>query len=214
MHSGAQNSFSFMLLLYTINLCRLHCDARAVVGPVGDFSNEGPCNEAHRPQPHARRGGGLGAGDRPAPAWIEMPAKSTEQGRFLKHKKGDDMKRIILASLVQLLWVPVVQAQQNQTTATLASFPAPPGPGFYFASSLLQAADGNLYGAANQVIPITIGGITTYTYTGTVFRVAPDGTLTTVATIPTLERSENQLGFGPYSSLVQDANGNFYGTTY
>ncbi len=106
------------------------------------------------------------------------------------------------------------RAQQNQTTYTLASFPAPPGPGFSYASSLLQGSDGNFYGTHNEIIPITIGGLTTYTYTGTVFRVAPDGTLTTVATIPTLERSENRLGFGPYSSLVQDANGNFYGTTY
>ncbi len=126
------------------------------------------------------------------------------------------MKRIILAGFALLLCVPAGHAQQppNQTTYTLASFPAPPGTGFSFASSLLQGSDGNFYGTHNEIVPITIGGRTTYTYTGSVFRVALDGTLTTVATLPTVGPSDNQLGSGPYSGLVQDSNGNFYGTTY
>ncbi len=102
-------------------------------------------------------------------------------------------------------------AQQNQSIATLASFPRVAG--FHYPGSLLQVGD-NFYGTSCEVIPVIIGRETTYTYRGTFFRMAPDGTLTNLVSFPTIQDSPNQLGFGPFSGVVQDADGNFYGTTY
>lgn len=66
-------------------------------------------------------------------------------------------------------------------------------------ASLLQATDGNLYGT-------TVGG---GTYDdGTVFKITPHGTLTTLHSFDFTD------GFLPYAGLVQATDGNFYGTTF
>ncbi|PYV14648.1 MAG: hypothetical protein DMG21_17465, partial [Acidobacteria bacterium] len=65
-------------------------------------------------------------------------------------------------------------------------------------SALLQAADGNFYGTTAN------GG--TYGQ-GTVFAMAPDGTLLT------LVQFYGYKGANPQAALVEDANGNLYGTT-
>ncbi len=63
---------------------------------------------------------------------------------------------------------------------------------------LVQASDGNFYGTT------AFGGANG---SGTVFRITPDGTLTTLHSFNGFD------GFLPYSSLVLGTDGNLYGTT-
>jgi uncharacterized repeat protein (TIGR03803 family) len=69
-------------------------------------------------------------------------------------------------------------------------------------AGLVQAADGDLYG-------------TTYGYGayggGTVFKITPGGTLTTLYSFCSHGCTD---GRHPYAGLVQDTNGDFYGTTH
>lgn len=70
-------------------------------------------------------------------------------------------------------------------------------------TSLVQAADGNLYGT-------TIQGGTGYACTegcGTVFKITPAGVLMT------LHSFDSSDGASPYGNLIQATDGNFYGTT-
>jgi uncharacterized repeat protein (TIGR03803 family) len=67
------------------------------------------------------------------------------------------------------------------------------------ASALVQGTDGNFYGT-------TASGESNLA-SGTVFRITPDGTLTTLHTFGPKE------GFGSLAALVEDSNGYFYGTT-
>ena len=74
--------------------------------------------------------------------------------------------------------------------------------GFYPSASLVQATDGNFYGT-------TSGGGTSNTCTngcGTVFRITPSGTLTS------LHSFDGSDGIEPLSALVQATDGNLYGT--
>jgi uncharacterized repeat protein (TIGR03803 family) len=64
---------------------------------------------------------------------------------------------------------------------------------------LVQATDGNFYGTTSS------GGANVYY--GTVFKITPSGTLTT------LHSFDSSDGANPYAGLVQATNGNFYGTT-
>jgi uncharacterized repeat protein (TIGR03803 family) len=68
---------------------------------------------------------------------------------------------------------------------------------------LLQASDGNFYGTTSS------GG--EHDSGGTVFEITPSGTLTTVYNFCSLSGCTD--GAGPFAGLVQDINGNFYGTT-
>lgn len=70
------------------------------------------------------------------------------------------------------------------------------------APALIQATDGNFYGTAQ------LGGANS---DGTVFKITPEGTLTTLYTFCSQPNCTD--GSLPNSSLVQGANGNFYGTT-
>jgi uncharacterized repeat protein (TIGR03803 family) len=63
---------------------------------------------------------------------------------------------------------------------------------------LVQGSDGNFYGTTSS------GGVDGY---GTVFKVTPAGTLTTLHFFVYTD------GASPYAGLVQATNGNFYGTT-
>jgi len=86
-----------------------------------------------------------------------------------------------------------------QTFTTLASFNGPDGS--QPAAGLIQGADGNFYGTTN--------GGTQNALWGTVFKMTPSGTLTTLYDFFS---SDSGVGY-PLTSLVQAANGNFYGTT-
>jgi uncharacterized repeat protein (TIGR03803 family) len=69
-------------------------------------------------------------------------------------------------------------------------------------AGLVQATDGNFYGTTEG------GGNNGPDGYGTVFKMTPRGTLTT------LHRFDSTEGAYPYAGLVQASNGNFYGTTY
>ena len=76
-------------------------------------------------------------------------------------------------------------------------------------AGLLQGTDGNFYGTTQA------GGRNVdcdgYTGCGTIFKITPSGTLTTLYTFcPT---SPCRDGTDPYAALVQGTDGNFYGTT-
>jgi len=69
-------------------------------------------------------------------------------------------------------------------------------------AGLVQATNGDFYG--------TTDGGGSYGY-GTVFKITPSGTLTTLYSF--CSQSGCTDGSGPYAGLVQDTNGTFYGTT-
>jgi uncharacterized repeat protein (TIGR03803 family) len=75
--------------------------------------------------------------------------------------------------------------------------------GAYPVGVLILGTDGNLYGTT------AYGGMTSCTYgCGTLFKIPlGGGTLTTVALF------DNTNGYGPFAGLIEDAGGNFYGTT-
>lgn len=73
--------------------------------------------------------------------------------------------------------------------------------GTYSTARLIQTTDGNFYGTTQLG-----GGITSSGY-GTVFKITPDGMLTT------LYRFDTTGGVYPQAGLVQATDGNFYGTT-
>ncbi|MBE7213045.1 MAG: hypothetical protein INR65_18695, partial [Gluconacetobacter diazotrophicus] len=66
-------------------------------------------------------------------------------------------------------------------------------------ASLVQGGDGNFYGTTSSGGEAAEGG--------TVFKITPDGTLTTLGTF-TFDNGAN-----PYGGLAMGADGNFYGTT-
>lgn len=99
---------------------------------------------------------------------------------------------------------------------TLYTFPN--GPGIsgpsnwpaYEPMGVVQGTDGNFYGPAfggNQLCGL---GNDYYAYCGTLFKVTPEGAMTTLYSFCTQPGCTD--GFGP-SGLVQRTDGNFYGTT-
>jgi uncharacterized repeat protein (TIGR03803 family) len=93
---------------------------------------------------------------------------------------------------------------------TLYSFCAQTGcaDGEYPVAGLVQATDGNFYGTTEN------GGANANVYgtsAGTVFKITPSGTLTTVYNF--CSESNCADGYTPVAGLVQATNGNLYGTT-
>jgi uncharacterized repeat protein (TIGR03803 family) len=97
------------------------------------------------------------------------------------------------------------------TLTTLYSFCALAGctDGYYPNVGLVQATDGNFYGTTEY------GGShscdSAYGGCGTVFKITPSGTLTTLYTFCT--QSGCTDGYTPSAVLFQATNGDFYGTT-
>jgi uncharacterized repeat protein (TIGR03803 family) len=97
----------------------------------------------------------------------------------------------------------VFRMTANGTLTTLINLSPTLGSKPY--SGLIQASDGNFYGTT------ALGGSSTNCGTsgcGTVFRLTPSGTLTTL-----LNFNGSSGGASPFGELVQDSDGNFYGTT-
>jgi uncharacterized repeat protein (TIGR03803 family) len=67
-------------------------------------------------------------------------------------------------------------------------------------NGVIQATDGNLYGTTAN------GGTTSCHFCGTIFEITPLGALTT---LHSFDRTDGQV---PEGNLVQDTDGNFYGT--
>ena len=86
------------------------------------------------------------------------------------------------------------------TLTTLHSFDFTDGA--YPQAGLVQATDGDFYGTTSGN---SSTGLTNY---GTVFKITPGGTLTT------LHSFDGTDGAYPYGGLFQATNGKFYGTTY
>jgi uncharacterized repeat protein (TIGR03803 family) len=86
------------------------------------------------------------------------------------------------------------------TLTTLHSFGF--SDGAYPEGGLVQASDGNLYRITYE------GGVSGY---GTVFKISPTGTLTTLYSFCAMTNCAD--GYYPSASLVQATDGNFYGTT-
>jgi len=105
-----------------------------------------------------------------------------------------------VACAVFLLCVATVIGTQAQTFTKLLDFNGTNGAGPLY-DSLVQGRDGNLYG------PTSGGGAYGY---GTVFKMTPGGTLTTLYSFGSPERGD---GVWPMGGLVLATNGNFYGTT-
>ena len=76
--------------------------------------------------------------------------------------------------------------------------------------ALIQATDGNLYGTTTYG-GATGGGTNSNGY-GTIFKITPDGALTTLYTFCIVGGCQD--GGEPGAGLVQATNGSFYGTTY
>ena len=68
----------------------------------------------------------------------------------------------------------------------------------------MQATDGNFYGTTGE--GGTVGALTSLG--GTVFKITPAGTLTTLYSFDGVDGSD------PDGGLVQATDGNFYGTNY
>jgi len=98
-----------------------------------------------------------------------------------------------------LLWIAGSISLASQTLTTLHSFSGSDGSAPY--ASLLQASDGNFYGTTSA------GGANR---SGTIFKLTPSGTLTTIHPCNQVMLSDcNQ----PYGWLIQARDGNLYGTT-
>jgi uncharacterized repeat protein (TIGR03803 family) len=103
---------------------------------------------------------------------------------------------------IVLLCVATAMTCPAQTFTTLANFNKTDGWAPYL-GSLVQGTDGNLYGTTE------LGGGTTIF--GTVFRVTPDGTLTSIYSFCSQPRCAD--GSSPYAGLLLGTDGNFYGAT-
>jgi uncharacterized repeat protein (TIGR03803 family) len=93
----------------------------------------------------------------------------------------------------------VFKITSQGTLTTLWQFGANPTNGDNPHADLVQGGDGNFYGTTYQ------GGTNG---AGTVFKITPQGTLTT------LWQFGGSNGQYPYAGLVQGSDSNFYGTTY
>jgi uncharacterized repeat protein (TIGR03803 family) len=105
------------------------------------------------------------------------------------------------ACAVCVLCATMAIALQAQTFTTLVNFDGTNGDGPAY-MSLVQGTDGNLYGTTEY------GGANGY---GTVFKVTPTGTLTTLYSFCVQTNCTD--GAYPYPGLVLGTDGQFYGTT-
>src|SRR5580658_5746639 len=98
----------------------------------------------------------------------------------------------------------VFKITPSGTLTTLYSFCAQfaCADGEFPAAALVQATDGNFYGTTS------LGGTKGY---GTIFKITPSGTLTTLYSF--CSQTGCTDGEIPYGGLIQDTNGDFYGTT-
>ena len=105
------------------------------------------------------------------------------------------------ACVVFVLFATMAIALPAQTFSTLSSFDGTDG-SFPRAGSLVQTANGDFYGTTGA------GGANS---SGTVFKISPSGTLTTLYSF--CSQPDCTDGSNPWAGLIQATDGNFYGTT-
>jgi len=113
------------------------------------------------------------------------------------------------AYTVFLLCAATALALPAQDFTTLHAFDGADGAQPY--ANLVQGADGNLYGTTAS------GGANPGPFTdgaGTIFKITPTGTLTTIYNFCSQGGNLCTDGYWPFAGLVQAADGDFYGTTY
>lgn len=103
----------------------------------------------------------------------------------------------------------VFKVTTNGTLVTLVSFNNTNGASLF--AGLVLGNNGNFYG--------TTAGGGAYTnqsgdYYGTIFRLTPDGVLTTLVALNFTNGPNPQYSATPLAELIQAQDGNFYGTTY
>ncbi len=111
------------------------------------------------------------------------------------------MRRFRCQTISDVLLVSAAAVLANaQTFTTLANFSNNTGavPSGKTGSSLVQGPDGNFYGTAKQQGANDLG---------TIFKMTPDGTLTTLYSF-----TGQADGFNPTSGLILGSDGNLYGT--
>jgi uncharacterized repeat protein (TIGR03803 family) len=101
-----------------------------------------------------------------------------------------------------VFWVATAIATPAQTFTTLVTFDGTNGAN-PSQESLIQGADGNLYGTTSELAGNT--------YYGTIFKMTPGGKLTTLYHF--CAQANCTDGFDPEAGLVQASNGSLYGTT-
>src|SRR5579859_1793527 len=106
--------------------------------------------------------------------------------------------RVIVAFICAAMTIPAAA----QTFTTLVQFDANTDGSGPELGALVQGRDGNLYG--------TTAGGTSNSGAGTVFKMTPDGTLTTIYYFCLSDCAD---GSTPVAGLVLGTDGNFYGTT-
>jgi uncharacterized repeat protein (TIGR03803 family) len=99
----------------------------------------------------------------------------------------------------------VFRISPSGTFTNLYSFAGYPVDGLYPINGLVQGSDGNFYGTTGYGGTLNIPDIGD----GSVFRISPNGSLTTLYSFGGLP----QDGVVPIAGLVQGSDGNFYGTT-
>jgi uncharacterized repeat protein (TIGR03803 family) len=117
-------------------------------------------------------------------------------------KKSSFLKMICI---VFIFCVMTVVASLAQTFTSLASFDLTNGENPEYVS-LVQGLDGNFYGTT------AFGGAGGTNGEGTVFKITPAGTLTTLYSF--CIQADCLDGEEPEAGLILASNGNFYGTTY
>ncbi len=112
--------------------------------------------------------------------------------------------RHLYTRVIWLLFLCVTQGglASAQTLTTLHSFSGSDGDGASPRAAVILGTDGNLYGTTFT------GGANGK---GTVFKVTPGGTLTTLYSF--CAQSGCTDGYSPVAGLIQGSDGNFYGTT-
>jgi uncharacterized repeat protein (TIGR03803 family) len=107
-----------------------------------------------------------------------------------------------MAGAVLMLWAATTMAAQAQTFNNLFNFDGTTNGDDPYLMSLVQGADGSLYGTTSAGGPHDAG---------TVFKIASGGALTTLYSF--CAQTNCADGSNPQGSLVLATDGNFYGTT-
>jgi uncharacterized repeat protein (TIGR03803 family) len=128
---------------------------------------------------------------------LELP-----QGTSLRGQNACNCEHFFLiriASLAFIFWLATAIGSFGQSFATVHSFIGDPSEGSEVYAPVIQATDGSLYGITMS------GGSGSCTFgCGTFYKITPAGALTTLYSF---------TSFQVPGTLIQGANGNFYGTS-